>query len=258
MAEQQPAGNPAPNGGTATPPPEPVTPPAGAQAANTISFDSFSDDDKKYLSGQGITKQEDLTSEAITKLVNHARSSQQTAAERQSELDRLKNGGTPPTTPPANPDGTTPPVTPSSTTPPAGETPAATAAAQAPTVDPVQMFMLGNTLVSNFPELKDDLISGEFYKKMNQLGIPTLDSEGKVNLNGILSYGGLAQKSAQDAARIEELSKPGAIPNANPTAPVQPDANTPMSKQLAQAIISRDPTNPRAAEATKYLQDNAK
>ena len=251
MAEQQPAATPAATDGTATPSQQPGATPAGDQAANTISFESFSDDAKKYLAGQGVTSQETLTSDAINKLVNHAQSSQKTAAERQAELDRIKNGGG---TPPANTDGTTPPATPSATTP--GATPETAAAAAAPKVDETQMFLLGATLVQSFPELKDDLTSGKLYKDMETFGIPVAVN-GQANLNGILAYAKNAQALAQANAKIEELSQPGRVPSAEAQLPKQPESNAPMTKQLARAIALNDPTNARSAEAAKFLQDNA-
>lgn len=251
MADQLPDPNtPAATGPAASGPQQPgASGPAGDQAAQSISFDSFSEDDKKYLAGQGITKQEELTSEALVKVINHARSSQKTAAERQAEIDRIKGAITPP-----NPDPNTPPVNPG-TTPTAPQQPAPSSPAQG--LDDVTALTLATSLSIQFPELKDKLADGSFYSEMNTLGIPTVTPSGQVNLTGITNYGKLAQQQAQSAARLAELDKPGEgnIPDANPTLPKQPtlDPGTALTRQQALAILSQDPNHERAEEARKIV-----
>lgn len=258
MAENQPVQPPAPTGQPQANPPEPATPPAeGTPAAQSISFDTFSDEDKKYLAGQGITKQEELTQDALVKVFNHARSSQQTAQQRQAEIDRIK-ASVNPTPPPTDPFA--PPVQPNATDP--TQTPAPQqqqAQQQVQGIDPATAFVLTDTFARQFPELKDNLLDGSFYKDMNALGIPTVVN-GQVNIQGIQGYGKMAQTAAINAAKLEELSNPkpgeGAIPDANPTTPSnpQPAADAPMTRQIALAIISQDKTHPRYAEAVEFAK----
>lgn len=258
MADNQPEPQTAPNGQTPQgQPSEPAQKPADqTPAAPSISFDSFSDEEKKYLAGQGITKQEELTTDAIRKVINHSQSSQKTAAERQAELDRIRqsiNPATVATDPltgqPVQPQATTPTQTPANPqTPEASQAPVAS-------LDPVTAYNLSFNLGNQFPELKDKLTDGSFYKEMNELGIPTTVN-GQVNLNGIIGYGRIAQKEAQIAAKLAELEKPGegVIPDANPTTPQQPASDAPMTKQMALAILAQDTNHPRAAEAREFIQ----
>lgn len=250
MDPNQPAQPPAqPGTPPATPPanpPEPVTPPADGNPAPTVNlFDSLGEEDKKYLQSQGVTE---MNEDSFKKLLNHNISLRKTAA---------SNGNTPPT-PPADPS-TPPVVTPGepSTTPTAPEQPTAPAVAKG--LDPVTALNLATSLGIQFPELKDGLSSGTFYSDMNALGIPTTDANGAVNLNGIIAYGKLAQERAQTAAKIAEYEKPNPnnIPDANPTTPKVIDANTPMSKQLARAIVTNDKGNARFSEAQQYLETEA-
>lgn len=250
---------PAPNGNAPqpTPPATPSVPepkPADAPAGNpTLTLDSFSDDEKKYLQSQGVT---DLSSpEAIKKIINHARSSQKTAADIKNQLDQVTGVLNPQPVPPVNPLVN---PTPSSQPQPDG-TPQPTPS-QDGGIDQATAFTLSTSLATSFPELKEDLVSGKFYQDMQALGIP-IKVGGQVNLDGILKYGKLAQQQAQVAAKLEELNKPGegAIPDANPTTPTQPAADAPMTKQMAQAIalhVSRGNTHPRAEEAKQFLQKN--
>lgn len=255
MADQ-PATPPAPDGKTPQgTPPEPVTPPADAPAVTTaISFDSFSDDDKKYLAGQGITKQEDLTQDSLVKLINHGRSSQKTAAEIKAELDKIK-----PATPqvPGVPTGPQAPANPAQ---PAAPSPTPDAAVPKE-IDRVTAFTLANQLAGNFPALKEDLISGKFYQDMAALHIPTMIN-GEVNLDGMLAFGKNENERREAIAKLAEVNKPGegAIPDANAGKPAPVADNAPMTKQIALAIAAHvskgGETHPRADEAKQFLQKN--
>lgn len=251
MADQ-PAPPPAPDGKTPQgTPPEPAKPTADAPAVPAISFDSFSDDDKKYLAGQGINKQEDLTQDSLVKLINHGRSSQKTAAEIKAELDKIK-----PATPQVPGVPTVPPADPTKPAQPAASpTPDASVPKE---MDPVTAFTLANQLAGNFPALKEDLVSGKFYEDMKSLQIPVM-SNGQVNLNGMLAFGEREQERRSALAKLEEANKPGegAIPDANAGKPAPIADNAPMTKQIAQAIalhVSKGETHPRAEEAKQFLQ----
>jgi len=249
----------APNGNApqSTPPAtpsEPAKPADSPPAGNpTLTMDLFSDEEKKYLQSQGVT---DFTPENVKKIINHAQSSQRTAADIKNKLDKVQEGLNPNPTP-TNPLLTpTPPASPSSQPQPDGN-PQPTSDGG---IDPVTAFTLTANLAGQFPELKDDLTSGKFYQNMQALGIP-LKVNGQVNLDGLLKYGALAQQQAQVAAKLEELNKPGegAIPDANPTTPTQPAADAPMTKQMAQAIalhVSQGNTHARSEEAKQFLQKN--
>lgn len=236
------------DGGNATPPPAPdVKPaentPAGTPQSPATPFDSLTDDQKKYLKGQGI---ESLDSESLLKLVNHAQSSQKTAADLKNRLDAATSA--------INPQ--VPAVQSSQPQPNIAPIPASDG------IDSVQAFTLSSSLALSFPELKDDFVSGKFYKDMQEQGIP-LQANGSINLNGITRYAALAQKEAQLNAKLEELNKPGegAIPDANPTTPQQPAADAPMDKQMAQAIamhVAGGNSHPRSEEAKQFLQNSVR
>jgi hypothetical protein len=250
---------PAPNDTPPAPTPpapssEPAPKPADGQPAGnpTLTLDSFSDEEKKYLQSQGVT---DLSSpEAIKKIINHAQSSQKTAADIKNQLDKVKGTLNPepmPTNPLVNPTASSQPQPDGTPTP----------AAPQGGIDPVTALNLATSLAISFPELKDDLTSGKLYKDMQAMGIPLHQANGQVNLDGILKYGSFAQQQAQAAAKLEELNKPGegAIPDANPTAPAQPAADAPMTKQIALAIgahVAKGGSHPRADEAKQFLQSN--
>jgi hypothetical protein len=255
MADNLPEPTPAPNGTPAPTPPAPSVPepkpadvtPSGPPAPSAPAI-TLTDDQKTYLKGQGLTDADLASPDALTKIINHAQSSQKTVSEYKTKIDAIKGTVTPPEpnpfgTPTPQPDGSQP--QPNGTPEPAKG------------LDPVTALTLSTSLVSSFPELKDDLTSGKFYQDMQALGIP-VQVNGQVNLQGILGYGKIAQGQAQVAAKMEELNKPGegAIPDATPTTPTQPAADAPMTKQMAYAIALQDRNHPRFAEAQKYLQDN--
>lgn len=258
MADQQPDPNPAATGPAASGPQQPgASGAAGDQAAQQISFDSFSDEDKKYLAGQGITKQEELTQESLIKVFGHARSSQKTAQERQAEIDRIKASINPQgaTGPDPNPFGQ--PQNPG-TTPTDGATPSsAPSNPEQQGLDPVTAFNLATSLGGRFPELAPKLADGSFYDDMKAMGIP-VTVNGQVNLNGIMSYGTQAQKLAQYEAKIAEADKNAddKIPPANPENPGVPKVadDAPMTRQIALAILYQDPNHSRAAEAKQFFQ----
>lgn len=263
MADQQPSPAPAPDGTTPQgTPPAPAAQPAGDQAAQSISFDTFSEDDKKYLAGQGITSQEQLTQEALVKVINHARSSQKTAAEIKAENDRIKQSINPT---PATPDPFSLPTTPSSTTQPTGDNPAPSATpapqGQPQGVDRVSMFNLATSLATQFPRLKDQLSDGSFYTSMQELGIP-LTNGGQLNLDNVLKYAKFADNQADTAEQLAKLNAPdeNKILDANPSSPQtpqQPAADAPMTKQMALAIAqftAAGNTHPRSDEAKQFLQ----
>lgn len=236
---------------------QPVTPPADAPAAQSTI--TLTDDQKSYLKGQGLSDADLASPDALSKIIGHAQSSQKTAAQLKADLDKLQPAtpqvpGQLPTVPqvPADPANPQPPATPPSDPNPAPSNPT-------PGLDPVTAYNLSANLAGQFPELKDNLMDGSFYKDMQALGVP-LVANGQVNLQGILGYGKLAQERAQTAAKLEELSKPpeGAIPDANPTTPQQPAADAPMTGQIARAILAQDPNHPRAAEAKAFVQEETK
>lgn len=246
MAENQPAPTPAPEPVVPqVPAPEPATPPADPKPADPVVTPApvaLSDDQKAYLKGQGL-KDEDLNSpDALAKIINHAQSSQKTAAEIKAQLDKIKGTINPEEPAPTNP--LLPTATPNPTDAPAKG------------IDPVTAYTLSSNLANNFPELKEDLLSGKFYTDMQALGISLLDNNGGVNLNGILKYGEAVQKNRQLEAKIAEFDKPGSIPDARPSeTKIAEDA--PMTKQIAQNIVmfaAAGNTHPRAEEAKTFLQ----
>lgn len=244
MADQ-PAPTPAPDAGTATPTQEPDQKPAEQQPAATINLDSFSDDEKKYLESQGV---KDLSNvDEIKKVINHARSSQKTAAEIKAQLDKI-NGTINPQQTPANPL-LQPEPKPAEPTQPTEQ--------QQPQIDEVTMFNLSTNLATSFPELKDDLVSGKLFKDVQEQGTP-LYANGQVNLNGILKYAANAQKVKQLEAQLEELTnKPSGIPEAKPDDKPTVADDAPMTKQIAQAILLQDPVgHPRAQEARDFIAKN--
>lgn len=235
---------PAPTPPAPTPGPEPK--PADTTPQGTpLTMDAFSDDEKKYLQSQGIN---DFSSpEAIKKMVNHARTAQQTASEAKAQLDKIKEQFAPAA--PANPFNPTP--TPGQPQP--GNTPE-----PAQGLDPVTSFNLAASLAGAFPELKGDLTSGKFYQDMQAQGIPLMVNN-QVNMQGITTFGSFAQKQAQLEAKMEEMNKPGegAIPDANPTAPQPPADDAPMDAKMAYAIMAHvagGNTHPRGDEATQFIQ----
>jgi hypothetical protein len=245
---------PAPDGNAppAPTPPVPAPKPADAPPVGTpaLTLDSFSDDEKKYLQSQGVT---DLTSpEAIKKIINHAQSSQKTAADIKNQLDKVTGvlNPVPPVNPLLQPPASSQPQTDGTPPPPSSDG----------GLDPVQAYTLSNQLVTNFPHLKEDLTSGKFYQDMQAMGVP-VKVNGQVNLNGLLNYGKLVNDQREMAAKLAEAAKPGegAIIDANPTLPAQPASDAPMTKQMAQAIglhVGKGNTHPRSAEAQQFLQQN--
>lgn len=238
----------------------PAKPAEETPAVPTFSFDSFSDEDKKYLAGQGITKQEDLTQDALVKVFNHARSSQTTAQKRQAEIDKINAA----INPPANPTPTNPfvqPVAPS-TTPTTEPTQPATQPAQpAQGIDPVVAMLLTSNLATTYPELQAELGDGSFYKNMGDLGIPLMKGT-TVNVEGLQAYASQRQRVIQLETELEAKNKPNEniIPDANGGTP-QPmstlSADTPMTKTIARNVVLFDKSNPRYAEAEKFLQENS-
>lgn len=247
-----PVPNPAPNDG-AQPSSEPVAKPADVQPQITPTpaspLDHLTDEEKTYLKGQGI---EDLTSpDAIRKIINHAQSSQRTAADAKNKLDKVQTTLSPvedvnPLTNPGS-SGQPQPNNPQPVQQPAAGLDQATA------------FLLTGQLASSFPLLKDDLVSGDFYKGMANMGLPLTDGEGKPNINGMLSYGKMVNQQRELETKLAEAGKPGegAIPDANPTAPTQPQpgSDAPMTKSMAQAILMQDPNHARASEAQQFLNN---
>lgn len=257
MADNQPdpnaAASGAPSQGT---PQQPAQPPADNNQPATLTFDSFDADQKTYLQGQGITKQEDLTPENIAKVINHARSSQQTAAQRQAELDKFRtNPGT------QNPGAS---GTPGATGPTDGASGATGANGTTPTgdapqgLDKLTAYQLTNTLVGQYPKLADKLKDGSFYSDMATSGFAIGDGKGGVNLDNLLKFAEFANKEAVLAEKEAELNKADNIPDANGNAPQTLDSNTPMTLAIARNIVLQDKSNPRFKEAEKFIQDNAK
>ena len=240
---------PAPNGeAPQTPPSVPAAQPADATPASTTPeapvnlLDSLTDDDKKYLQSQGVT---DINAEALQKVINHARSSQKTAADLKNKLDAVNKS--------INPDVQTD----TSSQPQPGGSPAP--ATTDTGIDQVTAFTLTNQLATQFTHLKDDLVSGKFYKDMQTMGIPLKDGNGQVNLNGLLTYGKMINDQRELEAKLAEAGKPGegAIPDATPTTPQQPAADAPLTKQLAYAIVATGgKEHPRFDEAKQWLQQN--
>jgi hypothetical protein len=250
-----PAPTPAPAPAPTPAAPEPAPKPADATPANpTNPLDDLTDDEKKYLAGQKIEGL-DLSKgpDAIRKIINHAQASQKQLSKLNDQFQKAGLRLEPDA--PANPFGQ--PAVPSQPQPDGTPTPAPS---QDGSIDQATAFTLSTSLATSFPELKDDLVSGKFYKDMQTLGIP-IKVGGQVNLDGILKYGALAQQQAQVAAKLEELNKPGegAIPDANPTTPAQPAADAPMTKQIALAIgahVAKGGTHARSEEAKQFLQSN--
>lgn len=250
MADQNlPDPTPAPNPAAPAPGSVPDPKPADDKpvVATPLTLDSFSDEEKKYLQSQGVT---DLTSaEAIKKIINHAQSSQKTAADIKNQLDKV-TGVLNPTPDPANPLVPATPPAPDQTQPNGNPAPAKG-------LDQVTAFTLSNQLATSFPLLKDDLVSGKLYQDMQALGIPLTTADGQVNLNGLINYSKREHETREMAAKLADAGKPGegAIPDANATAPQQPASDAPMTKQMAQAIVLQDKTHARFPEAQKFLQD---
>lgn len=245
-----PGATPAPNGDqppaapAAPAPSEPGAQPADKKpegtppAAPANPLDQLTDEEKNYLKGQGI---EDFSSpEAIRKIINHGRSSQSELSKLRSQFEKA---GIKFEEPPATPPGSSQPQPDS----------------QPSTIDQVTAFNLSATLANNYPTLKDDLTSGKLYKDMQALGIPLHTADKQVNLPGILAYAEREHKYRETQAKLQEASKPGEIPDADPTTPQQPAADAPMTKQMAQAIalhVTTGGTHPRAEEAKQFLQAN--
>ena len=255
-----PAPTPAPNDGSQpqpNPAPAPSSEPAPKpaddkpQGSPTLTLESLSEDDRNYLKSQGVTE---LNTEALQKVINHARSSQKTAADIKNQLDSIKKTVNPEPTP-SNP--LTDPGS-SGQPQPDGSKPTQQPAAG---IDQATAFLLTNQLATNFPRLKEDLTSGKFYQDMQAMGLPVKNSDGTVNLTGMLTYGKMVHEQRELEAKLEEAGKPGegAIPDANPTTPQQPAADAPMTKQMALAIaahVSKGGTHARSEEAKQFLQTN--
>jgi hypothetical protein len=253
LPDPTPAPNPAPTPGSVPDPKpaddKPVVPTPPAASAVTLT-----DDQRTYLKGQGLTDEELNSPDAIAKIITHAQSSQQTASKLKNALDKAGLSLTPET--PANPFGV--PGTPGSSSQPQPN-PTPTPAPQGGAgIDQATAFLLTNQLATSFPLVKDDLVSGKFYQDMQALGIPMKTADGQINLQGLTTYGKMQQEARENAAKLAEANKPdpNAIPDAATTTPTQPAADSPMTKQMAQAILLQDPNHARAAEAKTFLQSN--
>lgn len=243
MAENQPAPEPAadpqgaqPSGQQPAPTPadnQPASPqnqPSGPSAP-TIELD---EEQKNYLKSQGVTEENFNSPEAIVKIINHNNSLRKELASRAKPAEPASTPA-----PAANTDGQ-----------PSGP------AAQPNSLDDVQMFLIANTMASSLPDFKDDLVSGKFFKDMQEFGIPPV-LNGQPNIQGMLKYGNLLQEKRNLEKQLEEAQKPGSIPDAKPNdAPAVAD-DAPMTKQIAQAILIQDPNHPRAEEAKRFLQENS-
>lgn len=247
MANEQPAPTAAPEpGGTQAPAQEPAQQPAAQPSAEPTPtnspMDTLSDEAKSYLKSQGI---EDISNpESLTKIINHTLSLKKTSSETAAELNRIKStvsgqpvsqgeGGE------AKPDSQ----------------PHSDAAATRG-LDPVTAFNLATSLALQFPALKDDLTTGQFYTDLEKSGRSLVDSQGNVNLSAIQSFGAERQRVVELEQKLAEFEKPNAnsIPDANPTTPTQPADDAPMNKQLAYAIASQDTSHARYKEAIEFLQ----
>lgn len=251
MANEQPVPTPAPEpAAPQVPAPEPGQQPAAQQPAESAPqstpeaqnlFDSLEDADKAYLKSQGI---EDLSKpENVEKLIKHNLSLKKASSEAAAELARIKSSVT---GVPAEPtDSATPTVAPSQST--------------TTELDAVTAFSLASSFATQFPSLKDDLVSGKFYKDYQESGRSLVDANGQVNLNGLLAYGKEQQQYRELQAKLEEYEKPNpnAIPDANPATPAQPADDAPMTRQMALAILAQDPNHARASEAKQFLQSKA-
>lgn len=263
MAEPQPATPPAADpANPQVPGQQPVTPPADGNPATPPASPAItlSDEQKTYLKGQGIAEDKLSDPDSILKLITHAQTSQKSAAEIKSQLDKIKSTVVPPVEP-TNPFALTPQQPAVSSQPQDGNpTPPQQPQGQPQSLDVVTAYTLSNQLATSFPTLKDDLTSGKLYQDMSALGIPLRTADGQVNLNGIINFSKMQHEQRELQAKIDAANKPvdGAIPDANPTTPTQPAADAPMTKQMAQAILVQDPNHARAAEAKQFLQGTVK
>lgn len=244
MAENQPAPAPAadpvsPQNPGQQPDPKPADQqPASPQnqpsgpSAPAIELD---DEQKNYLKSQGIAEENFGSPEAIAKIVKHNSS-------LRKELASKSNTPAPSTQP-------APTAQPNEGGQPSGP------AAQPDSLDTTSSFLIANTLATSLPDFKEDLVSGKFFKDMQDFGIAPVVG-GQPNIQGMLKYGNLLQEKRNLEKQLEEIQKPGNIPDAKPNdAPTVAD-DAPMSKQIAQAILVQDPNHPRAAEAKQFLQEN--
>lgn len=248
MANEQPAPTAAPEPvAPQAPAPEPAQQPAAQPSAEptptqaTNLFDSLDEGDKAYLKSQGI---EDLSKpENVEKLVKHNLSLKKTSSETAAELARIKSS-----------------VTGVPAEQPAGEAPTNAPSQSTTEIDQVTAFNLATGLATQFPSLKEDLVSGQFYKDFAASGRALKDESGQLNLPAILAYGKEQQDYRDLKAKLEELEKPNpnAIPSATPSTPAQPADDAPMTKQMAQAILFQDPNHVRAKEAQQFLQSQVK
>lgn len=246
MAEGQPDANVAPNG---TDPQNLPSGPTGAPAEQTpaVASVTLSDDQKSYLKGQGLSDEDLNSPEAIAKIIAHAQSSQKAVAEYKNKLDSVSGVINPAQSGPVNPLlAPTGPSTPA-------QQPAPTQEEQKPVqgLDEVTAFNLSVSLTTQFPELKEDLMSGKLYQDMQELGIPLIGNAG-VNIKGLTSFAQQRQQQLAMQKQLEELTnKPNPIPDVKTTNTVAEDA--PMTKQMAQAILVQNPNHPRAEEAKQHL-----
>lgn len=243
---QQPAAQPSNSGPSGATPPAADAPsgPSGAPAV------TLTDEQKTYLKSQGIAEDQLSSPDAILKLVNHATTLKKTATETQAQLEKIK-GAVSPEQVPQNPFT---PIEPASQQPQDGQ-PAAKSG-----LDPVTAFTLSTSLAANFPEVKEDLLSGKLYQDMSAQGIPLTDANGQVNVNGITNFASFRKQQIELEKKLEEAGKPpeGVIPPVDPGVPQQPASDAPMTKQMALAILAQDPGHARAAEAKQFIENPSK
>jgi len=259
MADSQPDNNPAPDGTTpaqdpqATPPAAPATDtkPQGPEekTASKLTIESPSEDLQGLFKGLNIDPT-NISEADLLKLSNQALTSKKASSEKELELKSLKEQMSN-VVAPQPPQETNPFVAPA-TQP--DTTDVSQSAAQVSTPSSTEQRFLMTHLATVYPEIKDQIVSGELYKGMRDFGLSMTNSDGSINIDAIEKFASHQVEVSKMNARIGELEQtsPGELPGAGS----QPPEDADMTKQMAQAIVLQDKekTHPRYQEALQFLQ----
>lgn len=141
------------------------------------------------------------------------------------------------------------------------EMPQEPAPAQTIGVSDNDLFDLGRTIYTDFPELKEQAEDGSLFKELRQLGYFT--SKG-IDKRAVYDYLSVRNSSAKELRELREFKEKYSQPDPsnNPVYNAQPGFNLrPTDEMTAEAahniVLSGNSQNPRYAEALQFLRNKA-
>jgi hypothetical protein len=218
-----------------------------APEVKPLDISTFSDEEKKYLSGQSI---ENLDADAVKKLINHSLTAQRASADTTARLKQLQDAmtGKPAEPTPAPVPTDAPPTIPSGDAPQSPTAPSSQPSEGPAKIDENQVATYAMLLGTQYPDLKESFVDGSFFTDLIERG---------KNPTDVVS----AMKLADEKLKILTLEKELAeFKKANPDA--QSKANPESTKagefnisEANKIIVAGDKTNPKYEDALKMVKD---